>query len=59
MPVVINEFEAVAEAPAQRDGARDPAKDAAGSRPPSKLEPAALRTLLLRIEARSRRLWPH
>lgn len=51
MPIAIQEFEAVADAPAQ--GARDDAPD---RRP---LEPKRVQPALMRLAERARRTWAH
>ena len=53
MPVVINEFEAVAEAPPARSG------EAGASEAKRKLQPADLRRPLQLLGARRTRVWAH
>lgn len=57
MPVVINEFEAVAEAPRNRTG-----EDESGAKQPSEheeLEPKDVTPVLRALEIRALRAWAH
>lgn len=53
MPVVINEFEAVAEAPPAKGG------EAGAGEAKRKLQPADLRRPLQLLDARRARVWAH
>lgn len=57
MPVVINEFEAVAEAPPQRGGAAEPGEHKSGEH--EEMEPKDVTPILRALELRALRAWAH
>ena len=57
MPVVINEFEAVAEAPQQRGGEAEPGEQKSGDH--EEMEPKDVMPILRALELRALRAWAH
>jgi hypothetical protein len=57
MPVVVNEFEVVADAPATRSA--EESGDAADSGPAAEMDPGELALLLRAMEVSALRAWAH